>query len=52
MNEIKLKGGGRDVTFRKVPTHFAVRLRQGRAKDERELEACCGPLKTDVVHID
>ena len=52
MDEIKLKRGGREVTFRKVPTHFAVRLKQGRAKDERELVARCGAPKAEVMHVD
>ncbi|MEK6676704.1 MAG: S8 family serine peptidase [Planctomycetota bacterium] len=52
MNEIKMKRGGRDVRFRKVDTHFAVRLRQGRARDERALAASCGPSKSEVVHVE
>ena len=31
MDEIKLKRGGVEVTFKKVPEYFAVRLKQGTA---------------------
>jgi len=52
MDEIKLKRGGREITLKKMPTHFAVRLRQGRARDERALAASCGPPKGEVTHVD
>jgi len=52
MNEIKLKRGGRDVTFKKLPTHFAVRLKQGKASNEGLLAASCGPTKAAVKHIE
>lgn len=52
MNEITLPRGGRKVTFRKLPTYFAVRLKQGKAGDEGLLAASCGPPKADVKHVD
>lgn len=52
MDEIKLKRGRREVTLKKLPTHFAVRLKQGRATDEKALEASLGRPKTEVRHVD
>lgn len=52
MNEIKLKRGTREVTFKKLPEYFAVRLKQGRAADEVALEAACGRPKAETCHID
>lgn len=52
MDEIKLKRGRREVTFKKVPDKFAVRLKQARATDEMALEASCGRPKTEVRHVD
>ena len=52
MDEIKLKRGGKDVTFTKVSDCFAVRLKHGKATDEKALEASLGRPKTDVRHID
>ena len=52
MDSIKLKRGSREVTFKKLPTRFAVRLKQGKAKDEKILEASCGSPATTVTHID
>jgi subtilisin family serine protease len=52
MDEIKLMRGGREVTFTKMPEHFAVRLKQGRARDAAGLEACCGQPKAPVRHVD
>jgi subtilisin family serine protease len=51
MDEIKLKRGDREVTFEKVPERFAVRLKQGRARDEGTLAACCGTPKATVRHV-
>jgi len=52
MEEIKLKRGGVEVTFKKLPEYFAVRLRQGKASDEMALEASCGRPKTELKHVD
>jgi subtilisin family serine protease len=52
MNEIKLKRGTHEVTFRKLPEYFAVRLKQGKASDETALEAACGKPKAETRHID
>ena len=52
MNEIKLKRGEHDVVFAKLPTQFAVRLKQGRAADEHSLEAACGTPPNAVRHIE
>lgn len=40
------------MTFRKLSTYFAVRLKQGRASDEGLLVASCGSSKAEVKHID
>jgi len=52
MDEIKLKRGGRDITLKKAPAHFAVRLKQGRAGDESALEAALGRTRAPVKHVD
>lgn len=52
MDEIKLKRGRREVTFKKLPTYFAVRLKQGKATNEMALESSCGRPKAEVVHVD
>jgi hypothetical protein len=52
MEEIKLKRGGVEVTFKKVPESFAVRLKQGKASDEMALEASVGRPKTELRHVD
>lgn len=52
MDEIKLKRGRVEVTFKKVPEYFAVRLKQGKASDEMALEASCGRPKTELKHVD
>lgn len=52
MEEIKLKRGGREITFKKVPDHFAVRLKQGRATSEAALTASTGRPRTEVDHVD
>lgn len=52
MDEIKLKRGDREVTFKKVPDRFAVRLKQGRAIDEATLEAATGRPRAKVAHVE
>jgi subtilisin family serine protease len=52
MDEIKLKRGDREVTFKKVPDQFAVRLKQGRATDEAALTAATGRPRAKVTHVD
>ena len=52
MDEIKLRRGGREVTFKKLPDRFAVRLKQGRAVDEATLAASVGRPRADVTHVD
>lgn len=52
MDEIKLKRGNREVTLKKLPDRFAVRLKQGRARNAADLEACCGQPKAPVRHVD
>ncbi|GGY07078.1 hypothetical protein GCM10007160_38220 [Litchfieldella qijiaojingensis] len=52
MDEIKLKRGSRDVIFRKLPHHFAVRLKQGKASSDAALESACGAPKAETHHID
>jgi len=38
--------------FTKLPTCFAMRLKQGRASTERALDASCGRPKTETMHVD
>lgn len=52
MKEIKLMRGNKEVTFKKHPTYFAVRLKQGKASNEMALEASCGCPKSEVKHVD
>lgn len=52
MDSIKLKRGSREVTFTKLPNRFAVRLKQGKARNDKMLEASCGSPATAVTHID
>jgi subtilisin family serine protease len=51
MNEITLKRGHREVTFKKLPKYFAMRLKRGRAMDAMALEACCGKPVSGVEHL-
>ena len=52
MDEITLKRGLKEVTFKKKPRLFAVRLKQGRARDEMTLESHCGSPPAEVRHVD
>ena len=52
VDKIKLKRGRQEVTFKKLPSYFAVRLKQGKAASERALEACCGRPKAEIEHVD
>jgi subtilisin-like proprotein convertase family protein len=52
MDEIKLKRGDREVTFKKVPDHFAVSLKQDRATDEAALAASTGRPRAKVTHVE
>ena len=52
MNEISLRRGRREVTFKKMPKYFAVRLKQGRATSEASLEASCGHTGDKVSHVE
>lgn len=52
MDKIKLNRGGREVTFKKDMTSFAVRLRQGKAINEMVLAQTCGCPKTEVKHVE
>lgn len=52
MDEITLKRGDREIRFKKVPDHFAVRLKQGRATDEAALAAATGRPRTAVAHME
>lgn len=52
MDEIKLRRGLQEVTLKKLPAYFAVRLKQGKAASERALEACCGRPKAEIEHVD
>ncbi len=52
MDIIKIKRGGDPVTFTKVSDQFAIRLKQGSARNEQSLEAACGKTRTTVIHID
>ena len=52
MQEITIRRGDQKVTFKKMPEHFAVRLKQGRATDEAALAASTGPPRAKVAHVD
>lgn len=52
MKDIKLKRGNREVTFSKLPEYFAMRLKQGKASDEKSLEAACGKPRAETRHVD
>jgi subtilisin family serine protease len=52
MDKIKIKRGDKEVTFEKVPDHFAVRLNQGRAADEASLVRSTGTPMARVSHVD
>lgn len=52
MSDIRIKRGQKQVIFKKHPSYFAVRLKQGKANTEMALEACCGRPKRDVKHLD
>ncbi len=49
---IKLKRGGREVEFKKMPDRFALRLKHGRAKNSESLLAICGYLGASIKHIE
>jgi subtilisin-like proprotein convertase family protein len=51
MDKITLKRGGKDITFNKLSDCFAVRLKHGKATDEKALEASLGRLETEVKHM-
>jgi subtilisin family serine protease len=52
MDEITLLRGDQTVTYQKAPLHFAVRMRQGRAYHESELERQVGKLPGMVRHVE
>lgn len=52
MDTIKLKRGDHEIALNKDLDYFAVRLKQGRAKDEEALVTSCGHPKSEVQHID
>jgi len=52
MKEIKLLRGNREITLTKLPVHFAMRLKQGKACDEKVLEAACGRPRAETRHVD
>lgn len=49
---ITLKRGGRELTFRKAPDAFAVRLEHGRAANTAALEAALGQPAAEIRHFD
>ncbi len=52
MDKILLKRGQGEVTLSKVPDYFGLRLKQGRARDEKSLVSSCGKTNAKVEHID
>lgn len=52
MDKIKLKRGGKEITFKKVPNLFAVRLRKGKAKDASLLGISSAKLDAEPTHVD
>lgn len=51
MDDIKIKRGGKSLTFKKMKKYFAVRLKQGRARCKASLESACGEPNSDVEHV-
>jgi subtilisin family serine protease len=52
MNIINFKRGQDPVTLTKLTDKFAIRLRQGSARNEQLLEAACGRIRAKVTHFD
>lgn len=52
MDTIKLKRGGREVTFAKVQDKFAVRMKKGGATSSNLLDACRTVTECDIEHLD
>ena len=50
MDEITIKRGNREVTFKKLPDLFAVRLKQGAARSPEILESALGDAGTGLKH--
>ena len=48
---ITLKRGGREITLKKAPNAFAVRLKRGMATSESALKSSLGQPKTPVTHV-
>lgn len=50
--KLKLKRGDGEISLDKIPNHFAIRMKQGRADNERSLRAQCGKTSAEVEHVD
>jgi subtilisin family serine protease len=51
MDDIKIRRGGHDVVYKKVPEYFAVSLKQGSARSPADLEAALGQPVTNSRHV-
>jgi subtilisin family serine protease len=49
---ITIKRGGQNITLKKAPNAFAVRLKRGMATSESALESSLGQPKTAVTHVE
>jgi subtilisin family serine protease len=49
---MRLRRGGRELTFIKVPHKFGVRLKHGAARSEFRLEAICGTLGVEAKYVE
>ncbi len=52
MDKILLKRGQSKITLSKLPDYFALRLKQGRAANEKALVSSCGRTEAKVAHVD
>jgi subtilisin family serine protease len=52
VSEMRLKRGGRELSFIKVPHKFGVRLKHGAARSEDRLEAICGTLGVEAKYLE
>ena len=52
MSKLKLKRGDGEISLDKIPDHFAIRMKQGRADSARSLRAQSGKTTAEVEHVD
>jgi subtilisin family serine protease/subtilisin-like proprotein convertase family protein len=52
MSDITLMRGGKEVRFKKMPHHFAVKFKRGMQADGKALARACNRLKAEVKNVD